>query len=355
MIDQELLDLLIALAKCRPVSQNIACVNAAHDTLKAFLDSKGIWNVTEIINERKVLYASPTKEKEPDYLFNAHIDVVPAVNEDQFTPRQEGKRLYGRGCGDDLGHVMSLVKLLMDVAGKPVSMGVMFSADEEIGGRTTSGLLDLGYKAKKCVVIADGGNPKIVTAEKGLLSVKVTAVGKGGHAAMPWALDNPFEKLFAAYTRLKASWDHPTAQMQWKDSMTVTMLNAGKVHNQVPDSAAMLLNIRYTADERREIILEKLRSAGLEVEIFEECPPVVSDRNDPHLQRLLKIASEVRKTPCSFGELNGATDARHLKRLGVPIAIMGVVTGGAHSANEFVELDSIAPLTEILKRFMLEE
>ena len=82
MVKKEIFDLLTTLVKCRPVSNDIASVNSAHDVLKAFLDAKGIYNVTEMINERKVLYAATRETKEPDYLFNAHIDVVPPVNEE---------------------------------------------------------------------------------------------------------------------------------------------------------------------------------------------------------------------------------------------------------------------------------
>lgn len=355
MIKKELFDLLTDLVKCRPVSHDIASVNAAHDVLKKFLDTKGIYNVTEEINGRKVLYAATVEGKSPDYLFNAHIDVVPAVNEEQFTPRMEGNVMYGRGPGDDLGNAVTLVQFLLNVAKKHVSCGVIFTADEEIGGLTTAEMVTRGYKAKKCIIVVDGGGTNIVTAEKGMLSVRLIAKGTGGHASAPWALDNPIEKLFAAYNSIRSNWNHPTADVQWKDSMAVTQINAGAVHNQIPETASMVINIRYTADENRWGIMEKLRSTGLEVQIVEECPPVVSNGDDPQLQRLLKLTAEVRNKPCAFVKMNGATDARHLKALNVPIAIMGIIGGGAHSANEFADLDSIDNLAEIFERFVMEE
>lgn len=355
MVNKEIFDLLTTLVKCRPVSNDIPAVNAAHDVLKAFLDKNNIYNVTEIINERKVLYAATVESKTPDYLFNAHIDVVPPVTEEQFTPRMEGSVMYGRGPGDDLGNAVTLVQLLLNVAKKRVSAGVIFTADEEIGGLTTAEMVTRGYKAKKAIIVVDGGGENIVSAEKGMISLRLTAKGRGGHASAPWAYDNPIEKLFAAFTSLKADWDHPTADNQWKDSLAITQINAGAVHNQIPETASMVINIRYTADENRWGIMEKVRSTGLEVQLVEECPPVVSDSNDPILQRLQKITAEVRNKPCSFVKMNGATDARHLKVLNVPIAIMGIVGGGAHSANEFADLDTIEGLAEIFERFIMEE
>lgn len=355
MINNELFDLLTDLVKCRPVSHDIPAVNAAHDVLKAFLDKKGIMNVTEEINGRKVLYASTVEGKSPDYLFNAHIDVVPAVTEEQFTPRMAGNIMYGRGPGDDLGNAVTLVQFLLNVAKKHVSCGVIFTADEEIGGLTTAEMVTRGYKAKKCIIVVDGGGENIVIAEKGMLSVRLIANGKGGHASAPWAYDNPIEKLFAAYNVLKKDWIQPTAEDQWKDSMAITMINAGAVHNQIPETASMVINIRYTEDANRWQIMEKLRSSGLEVQIVEECPPVVSDGNAPILQRLLKLTAEVRNKPCAFVKMNGATDARHLKSLNIPIAIMGIIGGGAHSASEYADLGSMEALSEVFERFVMEE
>ena len=355
MVNKEIFDLLTTLVKCRPISDDIAAVNAAHDVLKAFLDKNNIYNVTEIINERKVLYAATVETKTPDYLFNAHIDVVPPVTEEQFTPRMEGNIMYGRGPGDDLGNAVALVQLLLNVAKKHVSAGVIFTADEEIGGLTTAEMVTRGYKAKKAIVVVDGGGENIISAEKGMISLRLTAKGRGGHASAPWAYDNPIEKLFTAFNSLKADWDHPTADDQWKDSLAITQINAGAVHNQIPETASMVINIRYTADENRWGIMEKVRSTGLEVQFVEECPPVISDSNDPILRRLQKITAEVRNKPCSFVKMNGATDARHLKSLNIPIAIMGIIGGGAHSANEFADLNSIEVLTEIFERFIMEE
>ena len=263
--------------------------------------------------------------------------------------------MYGRGPGDDLGNAVSLVQFLLNVSGKHVSSGVIFTADEEIGGLTTAEMVTRGYKGKKGIIVVDGGGDNIVIAEKGMLSVRLIAKGKGGHASVPWTLDNPVEKLFTAYNTLKASWDHPTADDQWKDSLALTQIDAGIVHNQIPETASMVINIRYTADENRWGIMEKLRATGLEVQIVEECPPVVSDGNDPILRRLQKLTAEIRNKPCSFVKMNGATDARHLKVLNVPIAIMGIIGGGAHSANEFADLDSIDSLAEIFERFVMEE
>ena len=51
----------------------------------------------------------------------------------------------------------------------------------------------------------------------------------------------------------------------------------------------------------------------------------------------------------------GATDARHLGTMGVPVAMMGIEAGGGHSDRDYANLESIAPTVEILKRFIREQ
>ena len=47
----------------------------------------------------------------------------------------------------------------------------------------------------------------------------------------------------------------------------------------------------------------------------------------------------------------GATDARHFKKLGRPIAILGLAGRGAHSANEKLPLDSLQETADFLVQF----
>ena len=132
-MNAEVLELYKNLIRCRAVSADIEAVNKSEKTLLAFLQAKGLYCTEELINGRVVVFASTRPGKVQDLLLNAHLDVVPAAYEEQFEPRIEGDRMYGRGALDCLGNAMAIVQCLLE-AGDKYSIGAMFPADEEIGG-----------------------------------------------------------------------------------------------------------------------------------------------------------------------------------------------------------------------------
>ena len=108
----EYIALLEDLIRCRPVSSDIPAVNNATMRMRDFLSAHGLYcTLEESADGRKLLYAAPREGKKPDYLFNAHLDVVPAL-ESMFTPVQQGNRMYGRGATDCLGNAVAVARFL---------------------------------------------------------------------------------------------------------------------------------------------------------------------------------------------------------------------------------------------------
>ena len=354
MMEKQYFDLFTALIKTRPVTKDAGAVNRAQEMIKAFLDSRGIHTVMEEFNGRKTLYASTVKGKVCDYLLNVHVDVVPAINESQFEPQLKGNLLYGRGSSDDLPNAILAIQTLCDNKDSGISVGVIFTSDEEVGGSTTLAMVKKGFRAQKCVLVLDSwGNGGVIVAQKGIITLKLVARGRGGHSSAPWALENPIEKLCRGYLKLHENWVNPTELNQWGDSMAAVQVHGGFAHNQVPDVAEMMVNIRYTVPGSCKEIVKKVETlTGLEVELLRDCPPCVSDRNSPELIRLLGIVRDVRKNDAQFSSMNGATDARHMGSMNVPVAIMGVHGSGGHSANEFLYLESYKSTLEIVRRFI---
>lgn len=347
--------LLLELIACRPVTRDVEAVNRVADRIAAFAAAHGLFCTTENIGGRHTVFAATEPGKKPDLLLNAHIDVVPAIEEKQYTPKIKDGILYARGAGDCLGNAVTILRFLCSWKKRNagISVGGVFSADEETGGASTEGMLKLGYAAKKMILVLDtwlDGN--ICGAQKGILSLKLIAQGKGGHSSEPWKLLNPIDRLMDAYLRLRSAWKNPSSEEDWCNSMTPCVLRAGAVENQVPDSAEMIVNFRYVMDEDREQILDLVRKqTGLDFVILQECPPVYNDTSIPALENLRRIAAEEFGRPdATFTRMCGATDARFWKEAGVPLAIFGLQTFGLHSAEEGLVLNSIPMLMRSLTR-----
>ncbi len=347
------LELLLTLIKTRPVTSDVPAVNRAVGILRSFLEGEGVPCVTELWQGREILYASTRPGKVQDYLLNAHVDVVPAIRESQFEPTVEGDLIWGRGTGDCLGNTVCVARFLVEQLGK-VSVGAVFSVDEETGGFSVAEMVARGYGARRAAMVLDGGwnNGNIVYAQKGILTVTLVAHGRGGHASRPWLLENPIDKLVIGYAKLLAAWKNPESGEVWENSMTPCIVEGGNSSNQVPEEARMTLNIRYVRDEDRETIFEFIReTTGLEIEIGRGCRPIASDPDSPELKRLAAIYSEVTGNPAKFVRMTGATDARHLVDLKIPVAITGLDGRGAHSAKEAVDFASFPLMLEVLRRF----
>ena len=353
-IDQ---NLLFRLMRIPSVSHDIPRVNDSVNCLRAYLEEHGVPCVEEALNGRKILYASTLPGKVQDVLFNAHLDVVPAAPE-QFEPRLDEAtgRLYGRGGADCKGNAAVIVQLLLDNLGK-ASLGAVFSTDEEIGGFTAAEMVRLGYGARKMVVIIDASAYKIANAQKGVVSFRLRALGHGGHSSRPWEFDNPIDRLMDAYARIRVAWKvDESAPGHWYDSVAATMLRAGEAHNQIPDTAEMILNVRFTEPdgaERAERLFREAAGEGVEVTHDPVSPPVFCDENHPEMQRLLAAMRRAwpEKNPC-FYRMMGATDSRHFVSLGVPIAIIGTMGGAVHEPGEWALYENFNEVLVMLEAYL---
>ena len=231
----EFTELMKDLIRCRPASADAAAVDKATCVLKDFLESRGIYCVLEKINGRLCLYASTRPGKVQDLLLNSHVDVVPAASEDEYVPYEKDGWLYGRGAADCLGNTVCIARVLCAVKDSACT-GAVFSSDEEIGGLTARAMVERGYGARHaCIVLDAFMNHNIITKHKGMVSVKLSSHGSGGHSSLPQGRLNPIDKLVDAYIQLRKLWNeaNPAAGTDWPNTMTPCIFSSGTVDKQL--------------------------------------------------------------------------------------------------------------------------
>ncbi len=164
----------------------------------------------QLINDYGLLYSweGSNTDLKPILLL-AHQDVVPATDEGWEHPPFSGRiadgRIWGRGVLDDKGSLMGImeaVEYLAKEGFKPArSIYLAFGFDEEVGGKEGAGKiaeylraqgLKFEYIIDEGMVITQGVAPGIPgwvaligIAEKGFVSLKLSAKAEGGHAAQP--------------------------------------------------------------------------------------------------------------------------------------------------------------------------
>jgi acetylornithine deacetylase len=200
----------------------------------------------------------------PSILLNSHHDTVkpnPGYTRDPFEASFEDGKLYGLGSNDAGGPLVSLIMTFFYFYGEKdlkYNLVLAATAEEEISG---TGGVELIWNELPKIDFAIVGEPTlldIAIAEKGLLVLDCTARGKAGHSAREEGVNAIYEALpdIAWFRTFQFPKESPTLG---KVKMSVTMINAGQAHNQVPPECKFTVDCRVTDAYSLEEILEEVK------------------------------------------------------------------------------------------------
>lgn len=215
----------------------------------------------------------------PTLLLNAHIDTVKPVDSwhhDPFAPSLEAvtlpdgtieQRLYGLGTNDDGASVVSLLHTFLLLVSqssrdsRPERMPnliLLLSAEEEVSGRNgiESALPLLPPVDVALVGEPTGMHPAV--AEKGLVVLDGVAHGKSGHAARNEGVNAIYIALDAIQRLRDCPFDKVSATLG-PVKVTVTGIQAGTVHNVIPDTCSFMVDSRTTDAYSNEEVVTRLR------------------------------------------------------------------------------------------------
>lgn len=208
------------------------------------------------------------KESKPTLLLNSHHDTVkpnPGYTRDPFKPTIEDGKLFGLGSNDAGGALVSLITTFVHYYPFELPYNLVFaaSAEEEISG--VNGIESIWPLLPKidCAIVGEPTLTDIAVAEKGLMVLDCVAKGKAGHAAREEGVNAIYEALkdiewFRTYSFPKVS------GTLGKVKMSVTVINAGQAHNQVPPECKFTVDVRvtdaYTLEEVLDIIKSHVKS-----------------------------------------------------------------------------------------------
>ena len=290
-------------------------------------------------------------------LLMSHFDVVEVDNDAQFTTEIEGDRLYGRGSIDDkYGIALSLIlfrehkKQVEQNGGSAadVVFGLLFTGDEEIGGENGAAIASKQI-ATDFFIAVDGGRPDlIVTKEKGILQLLLTATGKAAHAARPWLGVSGFDILVEDYLKVQELFAKKTDD-HWHKTMVLTQCKAGNgSSNIIPEKATATLDIRYTENDDPEILVESIQKMVQSEVIVNAMEPIFSSGPSAYLDMLVEHSGGA-----AVGFEHGASDARYLSQLGIPGAIWGADGEmSQHTQDEHIVISSLFSLYDRLDSFL---
>jgi succinyl-diaminopimelate desuccinylase len=312
----------------------------------------------------------------------AHTDVVPAGDlkkweTDPFKAEVKNGRVYGRGSEDNLQGLMSgltMARAFLETGITPaVDIALAFVADEETSSDHGLGYLlrhhESLFRKSDLVIIPDAGEPDgsmIEVAEKSILWLKVTTIGKQVHASTPHHGINAFRaasKLVVELDRLHhifpendPVFDPPVSTFE----PTKKEANVPNV-NTLPGDDVFYLDCRilpkYTIDEVigevRKICDEVEQSYKVTIELAteqkEQAAPA-TDVDAPVIGLLRDAIREVYPVDPRPQGIGGGTVAALFRRKGYPVVVWSKIDDMAHQPNEYCH---IANLTGDAKVFAL--
>jgi len=306
----------------------------------------------------------------------AHMDTVYPANTLATQPiREDGNRLYGPGIADDKGGIAVILHSLEILKNKGwrdyAQLTVLFNPDEEVGsvgsGETIAALADQHDVVLSCEPTAAKAVAKaesLLLGASGTATATMVVKGRSAHAgAAPELGRNALLEL--AY-QLQQTRDVarlvPGSQLNWTEA------TAGKVRNQIPESAVAYGDVRVTANgaaQKLKVALQDKVDAGrlipdtqTTVTMEEGRPAFVADaRGRAMARRAQEIYAELDGRTLALADgTGGATDAGFAGRSGKAAVVesFGLAGFGYHARDEYIELDSIVPRLYLMTR-MLEE
>lgn len=200
----------------------------------------------------------------PTLLLNSHHDTVKpnsGYTRDPFKPVVEEGKLYGLGSNDAGGAVVALAGAflhLYDRVDLKYNLVLALTAEEEISGVNGIESLFPDLPPISCAIVGEPTLMEVAVSEKGLMVLDCVAHGKAGHAAREEG-DNAIYRAmkdvewFRTYTFPKTS---PTLG---QIKMSVTVMQAGQSHNQVPAECRFTVDVRVTDAYTLEAVLDTIR------------------------------------------------------------------------------------------------
>jgi acetylornithine deacetylase len=273
-------------------------------------------------------------------------------------------RLYGRGAFDMKGSLAAMVEAGRIVAGNGLDDGELvlaFVVDEEYASLGTADLIR--RERFDAAVVSEPTGLDVCVGHRGFVWARVETAGRAAHGSRFADGDDAIVRMGHVLTALDRldreilpARPHP---LMGRASIHASMIAGGLGLSTYPDRCALEIERRTLPGERADDVAAELyrvveeagrASPGLaaSVEILLSRPAYEIDPGAPIVQDLAASIQAVRgASPRIVGEL-AWLDSALLGDAGVPTVIYGPGGAGAHAAEEWVDLATVAECARVL-------
>ncbi len=299
-------------------------------------------------------------------MFNGHTDTVSVENmKNPFSAKISGGKLYGRGAYDMKGGLAAMLAAAKGIVDNEIELKgdlvLAFVADEEYDSIGTEELLKEVHTDG--AIVTEPSNLNICIGHRGFGLFEITTKGKVAHGGRPDEGIDANLQMGKVLNELKYLSDELTKKepnpLLGKPSMHVPVMNGGTEPFTYAGECKITVEWRSIPGETSEEILGKIekiiQKLSDEDEKFNAIVKQVMWRNPFETNKSNEIVKcldgsvkEVTgKEPNYIGH-NWWEDSALLGEEGIDTVIIGPKGAGLHTENEWVEINSLVKLSEIL-------
>lgn len=240
--------------------------STAADILEEYLLDNGVLPKRYVNNV--VVRGNSYDKAKPTLMLNSHHDTVKpsgGYTRNPFEASIEDGRIYGLGSNDAGGSLVALTETFLKLNGEelPVNLVLALSAEEEVSGENGMRLLINELENIDMAIVGEPTQMKCAIGERGLLVLDCVAKGKSGHAARHEGV-NALYKALDDINRLRSLSFPEVSRLMGPININVTGIQAGSLHNVIPDICTFMVDIRttdaYTNEQTVSLIREMLTS-----------------------------------------------------------------------------------------------
>ena len=299
---------------------------------------------------------TPKRPLKPLVVLAGHLDTVPAHG--NATARRADGRLYGVGSSDMKAGDAVLLALMesLDYQRLRFEVAAVFY-DAEEGPLAANGLRRVlaerpWLQDARLAILLEPTDLRVELGCIGSLNAEVRVTGKSAHSARPWLGVNAIERAtpwLAQITRFPVT-STTISGAEYRETLQVTTLRAGRAKNVVPDELVANINYRFPPDrtiEQAEVRLRSLVPQEFEFRVADAAAP----------GKVCADVPEVREFVARFGTpvagKQGWTDVAQFTSAGVPAFNFGPgIPEQAHQVDEYCPLENLETAYRWLSEFL---
>ena len=296
-------------------------------------------------------------------LILGHTDTVhPLGTIDRNPIRIEDSRLFGPGVFDMKGNIPLVLEALRYLSAVKIErpITVLLSCDEETGSATGRDLVEReAARSARCLVLEPSAAGAVKTSRKGTGVYCLEATGVPAHAGLePERGANAVAELARQVDSI-----HAVADRNVGTTVNVTTFSGGTTTNVIPAFAACEIDVRFSnaaEGDRVEAELAALSAKDprvkLELKGRINRPPLEETDDVMALYERARAAALGLGFELDHTQVGGASDGNFVAALGIPVLDgLGITGDGAHTLDEYIEIEDIPRRAALLTKLLIEE